>query len=162
MRKIVLYSLFIALLTIPTTAFATSWAYIFVVWDGHTYEVTNDKVSAVGEQIGMVTSYSDMWPQSGNFSNHYPKGTKYFEIEGIEPSDAIAVEVGDGHYKKAENRGRYEKSPVTDQERNDLPLVEAQDSGLNEESSTFAQIKWSYFGVVFLILFVFVLFKMKK
>lgn len=152
MRKVALYCLFVMLLTIPATAFATSWAYIFVVWDGQTYEVTNDKVSAVGEQLGQVTSYSDMWPQGGNFSNHYPEGTKYFEIEGISPSEAIAVKVGIGHYKKAEKRGEY-AGPREVAAEQDTQSVE------KEQRSTFN--KWGYVALVFLIACGFLLLKRK-
>ncbi|WP_058308214.1 hypothetical protein [Gracilibacillus massiliensis] len=86
---------------------ATSWVYPFVVWEGYTYEVLDEKITDVDEEIGSVTRYSDMETYSGNFSNTYKKGTKYYAIQGIDTAKAIAVEVEDGIYKKAERRGPF-------------------------------------------------------
>ncbi|QGH35691.1 hypothetical protein GI584_17270 [Gracilibacillus salitolerans] len=60
------------------------------------------------EKIGEVTRYSDMVTYSGNFSNEYKKGTKYFSIQGVSTEEAIAVEFRDGEYKKAERRGNFQ------------------------------------------------------
>ncbi|MEK4628721.1 hypothetical protein MKZ17_10990 [Solibacillus sp. FSL R7-0682] len=92
---------------IPTNVAATSWVYSFVVWDGHIYQMTEEEITAIDKRIGKVTSYSDMESLAGNFSNHYPKGTKYFSIQGIDPNSAIAVEVTAGKYLKAINNGEY-------------------------------------------------------
>ncbi|SHM45425.1 hypothetical protein [Gracilibacillus kekensis] len=90
------------------TILATSWVYPFVVWEGYTYEVLDEKIKDVDGEVGSVTRYSDMETYSGNFSNAYKKGTKYYAIQGINTEEAIAVEVEDGIYKKAERRGPFE------------------------------------------------------
>ncbi|MGM7700501.1 hypothetical protein ACSVDE_02185 [Pseudalkalibacillus sp. Hm43] len=102
------------LLVLPFQALATSWVYPFVVWDGFMYEVTDDYITDVEREIGHVTSYSDMNTMSGNFSNAYRKGTKYYEITGVSTDEAIAVEIGKVQYKKAFRRGEYAytNSPV--------------------------------------------------
>lgn len=97
----------VLLLLLPLQALATSWAYPFVVWDGYMYEVTDEYVTDVERKIGHVTSYSDMNTKSGNFSNAYRKGTKYYEITGVSTDEAIAVEIGKVQYKKAVRRGEY-------------------------------------------------------
>ena len=87
--------------------FATSWAYQFVVWDDHIYVVSEETVLDVEKKIGKVTKYSDMYSYSGNFSNVFPKGTKYYSIKGIDTTIAIAVQTSDGHYIKAYRQGEY-------------------------------------------------------
>jgi hypothetical protein len=42
-----------------------------------------------------------MYQQSGNFSNVYEKGTKYYSIKDVSTDEAIAVEEGSGKFKKA-------------------------------------------------------------
>lgn len=85
-----------------------SWAYAFVVWDGYVYVISDDIVDEVDEEIGHVTRYSDMeGTYSGNFSNVYPKGTKYFSIKGISTDEAIAVEDENGQYIKVTSDGEY-------------------------------------------------------
>ena len=86
---------------------ATSWAYPFVVWDDHIYVVSEETVLDVEKKIGKVTKYSDMEPYSGNFSNVFPKGTKYYSIKGIDTTIAIAIQTNDGHYIKAYRQGEY-------------------------------------------------------
>lgn len=80
-----------------SSAQALSWAYSFVVWSGNVYEVTEETVleSKLGEVIGEVkTKPNDMTGNFyGNASNSYPKGTKYYEINGRSTESAIAVEV---------------------------------------------------------------------
>jgi hypothetical protein len=82
---------------------ALSWAYPFVVWKGNVYEVTDEKVSDIGDVIGKVKrSTSDMTGEYfGDASNMYPKGTKYYEIKGISPKIAIAVETEENKWYKA-------------------------------------------------------------
>ncbi|MGP4041947.1 hypothetical protein ACTWP4_18895 [Gracilibacillus sp. D59] len=99
--------------------YATSWVYPFVVWDGHTYEVMDESVTNVEKEIGEVTRYSDMETYSGNFSNAYKKGTKYFSIEGVSREEAIAVEVNESEYKKAVRRGEFHA-----EKRDPYPLIE--------------------------------------
>lgn len=84
------------------------WAYSFVVWDGVIYVVNDEEVDQVDREIGIVTKYSDMeGTYSGNFSNTYRRGTKYFSIVDISTDDAIAIEDEKGHYVKAISEGKY-------------------------------------------------------
>lgn len=94
-------------LVLPITSFATSWAYSFVVWDGYIYVVSNEYVTDVDSEIGQVTKYSDMEQYSGNFSNVYEKGTKYYSIEATSTDEAIAIQEDDGEYKKAIREAEY-------------------------------------------------------
>lgn len=81
---------------------SADWAYSFVVYDGYKYRVSDEYVIEVNKEIGEVTKYSDMeGTYSGNFSNEYEKGTKYFSILGISTEEAIAVEEKNGSYRKA-------------------------------------------------------------
>ncbi|MFD2657728.1 hypothetical protein [Gracilibacillus thailandensis] len=99
--------------------FATSWAYPFVVWDDHTYEVVDESITNIVEEIGEVTRYSDMETYSGNFSNAYPKGTKYYSIHGVSTEEAIAVEISEGEYKKAVRKGEFQAD-----KRDVYPLIQ--------------------------------------
>ena len=99
------------LLLVPVTTLATSWAYEFVVYNDAVYVVTSEAEGEVGEKLGEVTYYSDMYTHSGNFSNHYPKGTEYYEIIGVDPSEMIAVRVQPDRYVRATYQHRYEHSP---------------------------------------------------
>jgi hypothetical protein len=92
----------------PSKTSATSWAYSFVVWNGYIYEMTDEFVTDIEQEIGQVTKYSDMETYAGNFSNTYKKGTKYFSIQGISTDEAIAVEINEGKYKKAIRTGEYQ------------------------------------------------------
>ncbi|WP_226537450.1 hypothetical protein [Fictibacillus halophilus] len=103
---LVLVGLFCALI-IPSKSLATSWAYPFVVWDGYIYIVEEEYVTEIDKEIGKVTRYSDMYPQSGNFSNVYERGTKYYAIKDVSTDEAIAVEDGSGKYKKAVREKEY-------------------------------------------------------
>lgn len=92
---------------LPSKTFA-NWAYQFVVWDGYVYVITDEVVNEVKRQIGHVTKYSDMeGTYTGNFSNVYPKGTKYYSILGVDTDEAIAVEDESGHYIMANRNGEY-------------------------------------------------------
>ncbi|UOE94722.1 hypothetical protein [Alkalihalobacillus sp. LMS39] len=110
-KKIMILMVFMVLITPPVQAL--SWAYAFVVWNGNVYQVTGEEVgeSFIGQQIGKVTTKpNDMTGRYyGNASNSYPKGTKYYEIEGIETNEAIAVEEKAGVWFKAvyENRAPF-------------------------------------------------------
>ncbi|WP_155591056.1 hypothetical protein [Lysinibacillus cavernae] len=104
-KRIVLVML--VMILFPMKAFATSWAYPFVVWDGYMYEVIEEEVTTIEKEIGVVTKYSDMKQLEGNFSNAYPKGTKYFSIQGIPTDVAIAIQVDNGQYFKAVREGEY-------------------------------------------------------
>ena len=83
-----------------------SWHSDFVVWDGYTYQLRDEYVENVDEEIGEVTMYTDTeGTYSGNFSNVYEKGTKYYAIQGISTEEAIAIEEG-GKYRKAIRAGK--------------------------------------------------------
>ena len=64
----------VMLLFIPMTAGATSWVYHFVVWDGHIYKMTEEKVTSIDNEIGAVTKYSDMEQYKGIFQILILKG----------------------------------------------------------------------------------------
>lgn len=91
----------------PFTANATSWVYYFVVWDDHIYVISDETVTNIDKRIGKVTAYSDMESYGGNFSNVYPKGTKYYSIKDVDPKVAIAVQDENGQYIKATREGEY-------------------------------------------------------
>lgn len=83
---------------------------MFVVNDGKVYVISDELVdpNLIGSKIGEVTKYSDMeGTYSGNFSNRYPKGTDYYEIEGVDVNDAIAVKERLGLFIKANYNGEY-------------------------------------------------------
>lgn len=86
---------------------SADWAYNFVVLEGYIYQLTDEYVESIDEEIGEVTKYSDMeGTYSGNFSNAYEKGTKYYAIQGISTDEAIAIKDED-KYKKAIRDGKY-------------------------------------------------------
>ncbi|MEK4425351.1 hypothetical protein [Solibacillus sp. FSL K6-1523] len=91
----------------PFTANATSWVYSFVVWDEHIYVISKETVTDIDKKIGKVTAYSDMESYGGNFSNVYPKGTKYYSIKDVDPMIAIAVQDENGQFIKANRDGEY-------------------------------------------------------
>jgi hypothetical protein len=68
----------------------------------------DEYVTDVEKEIGSVTKYSDMDSLTGNFSNTYKKGTKYYSIKGISTNEAIAVEEEEGIFRKAIREGEYE------------------------------------------------------
>lgn len=110
---VLLLSLF--LITIfPFKGSATSWVYLFVVWDGYIYVISDEYVTNVDKEIGEVRKYSDMESYGGNFSNVYPKGTKYYSILGVNTEVAIAVKDENGLYKKAtrEEEYTYRENPI--------------------------------------------------
>lgn len=90
---------------------SADWAFSFVVWDDYIYQLGDDYVLDVNEEIGEVTVYSDMeGSYKGNFSNVYDEGTKYYSITGTSTDEAIAVQEEDGKYRKAVRDGKYERS----------------------------------------------------
>ncbi|MCA1322375.1 hypothetical protein LC085_21075 [Bacillus tianshenii] len=109
----------------PTKSAATSWAFEFVVYDGYIYVVGEETVEDVEEEIGSVTQYSDMASLAGNFSNHYPVGTKYYSIKGISAEEAIAVEESEGNYLRAEREAKYQSTiEAVDMEEKPLKSVD--------------------------------------
>jgi hypothetical protein len=86
----------------------SDWAYSFIVWDGYIYELSDEYVEDVEEEIGEVTFFSNTeGTYEGNYSNEYNKGTKYFSIVGINIEEAIAIKEDDGKYRKAIRNGNY-------------------------------------------------------
>jgi hypothetical protein len=84
---------------------ALSWAYPFVAWNGHVYKVTEERVGEgeLGAVIGEVKQTADevTGDYSGDASNFYEKGTKYYEIKEIPSQSAIAVEAKEDEWLKA-------------------------------------------------------------
>jgi len=108
MKKPLIIS-FLLLLIINQSASA-SWAFQFVVYSGNTYKVTNEIVSPdqINKKIGQVSHFSDKeGTYRGNFSNAYPKGTRYYSIKGIDKNEEIAIKSEDNIYLKAIYQGRY-------------------------------------------------------
>ncbi|MFJ8513418.1 hypothetical protein [Lysinibacillus xylanilyticus] len=102
------FSIFIfSILVIAGCSSSADWNSSFVVWDGYIYEISEAYVIDINEEIGQVTKHSDKeGTYSGNFSNKYKKGTKYYSIEGTNTDEAIAIEE-DGKYRKAIRDGKY-------------------------------------------------------
>ncbi|WP_226665196.1 hypothetical protein [Metabacillus litoralis] len=104
MKKISIIVL-LSFVTFTSSAQGLSWAFPFVVWEGHVYEVTNEKVSEsdIGQIIGEVKTIPDDMTGEyyGNASNAYPKGTKYYKINNLKTDTNIAVEVEENQWKKA-------------------------------------------------------------
>ncbi|MFC4809624.1 hypothetical protein [Paenibacillus sp. GCM10023250] len=89
---------------------SADWAYSFVIWNDDLYEVLEDEVRPedIGEEIGKITQYSDAEGiYSNGFSNKFPEGTELYEIEGVEPSEYIAVKAGEQQYLKTKDHGAY-------------------------------------------------------
>ncbi|WP_391118108.1 hypothetical protein [Psychrobacillus sp. L3] len=87
------------------------WAYAFAVWDGYVYVITDEIVNEVEKEIGHVTRYSGReGTYSGNFSNVYPKGTRYYSIVGLNTDEAIAIKDEKGKYIKATRDGEYARN----------------------------------------------------
>ncbi|WP_192797397.1 hypothetical protein [Psychrobacillus glaciei] len=105
----IIFTLFASIL-FPSKTLA-DWAYAFVVWDGYVYVITDEIVNEVEKEIGHVTRYSDReGTYSGNFSNVYPKGTKYYSIVGFNTDEAIAIKDEKGKYIKAARDGEYARN----------------------------------------------------
>lgn len=103
MKRVIL--LFFLLIFTTTSVHALTWAYSFVVWNGNVYEVTKKKISEneIGQQLGEVKTRPNDVTGSyyGDASNAYPKGTKYFEVNGVSTETSIAVEVAENQWVKA-------------------------------------------------------------
>lgn len=109
---VLLLSIACSIVFLPSKSDA-DWAYSFVIWDGFIYIVSDNMVNQVGQEIGKVTRYSDMeGTYTGNFSNTFAKGTKYYSILNISTEEAIAIKNSDGHYVKAIRDGKYSSNPL--------------------------------------------------
>lgn len=81
-----------------------------VVYNGNSYYVTNEEVhpDQIGNKIGEVTAYNQNGRNyAGNFSNIFPVGTAYYELQGEAVLHAIAVQVGEKVYVKATYYAKY-------------------------------------------------------
>ncbi|MEC1179628.1 hypothetical protein P9B03_14100 [Metasolibacillus meyeri] len=106
----ILISIFVAyVLVTGCSSSSPDWAYHFVVWNDYMYVVSDEYTENVGSVIGEVTKFSDSeGTYSGNFSNKFEEGTKYYEIEGVDTDVSIAIEEG-SRYRIAHHNGKYEK-----------------------------------------------------
>ncbi|MDM5336293.1 hypothetical protein QUF84_03475 [Fictibacillus enclensis] len=108
-----IFALLLAVQSFSGSHVSASWAYPFVVWDHYTYSISEEYVDQVGKEIGEVTKYSDQeGAYTGNFSNQYKKGTKYFEIKGISTDKAIAIQEPGGKYIKAIREHKYQEASL--------------------------------------------------
>ena len=77
----------------------TSWAYQFLKYNDVHYIVTEKEVESydLGVKLGEVEYYLKEEQDSKELSsNIYPKGTEFFEINGISSAEAIAVKDVEG------------------------------------------------------------------
>lgn len=119
------------------------WAYKFVVNEGKSYIISDNQVEPeqVDSIIGEVTKYSDFEDTySGNFSNHYPKGTNYYNIKGVNTNQAIAIKLSDGTFIKAIYNGEY----------------------AGRTSFKWTNVQWSIAGLFLLAIVTFFVIKKKK
>jgi len=89
---------------------SADWAYNFVIWNDDIYEITEDKIepNKIRIEIGEVKKYSDFEGIYGNgFSNKYPAGTKLYSVKDVETSDYIALQIEEGLFIKAIDKGKY-------------------------------------------------------
>ena len=110
MKKIISSILIVIILfLIPINAYVI-WAYAFVVYNKNVYVITDKKVNSelIDSEIGHVTKYSSHeGTYSGNFSNVYPKGTKYYKIKGTDVNELIAIKEKDGSFTEAKYEHEY-------------------------------------------------------
>ncbi|MBS4174674.1 hypothetical protein [Bacillus sp. FJAT-49736] len=151
-------TIYVILCTVLSISFLVSdksfakWAYPFVVWNGYIYVVNDEKVKEIGKEIGHVTKYSDReGTYSGNFSNSYKKGTKYYSIKGINTDEAIAVQDGNGKYVKATRDGKYVKPTKNEKYVKPTNVGEYES---NKKSSEIIFLKWTAVFLVLVILIV--------
>lgn len=91
----------------PSNNSSADWVSDFVVWNGCIYQLSEEFVEEVDGEIGRVTKHSDTeGTYTGNFSNVYEKGTKFYAIQGTDPDEAIAVEEED-RFRKLVRDGKY-------------------------------------------------------
>lgn len=101
------------LLSLPINTVNAKWAYPFVVYNKNIYIITDKKVNTelIESKLGRVTKYSSReGTYSGNFSNTYPKGTKYYKIKDTDVNEFIAVNEKDGSFTAAKYDGEYAES----------------------------------------------------
>lgn len=91
---------------------STSWAYQFLKYNDVHYIVTEEKVEIydLGEKLGEVKYYLEEEQNSKDLSsNIYPKGTEFYEINGISSLEAIAVKDVEGEIIKLVAEGEWGK-----------------------------------------------------
>ncbi|WP_037283868.1 hypothetical protein [Saccharibacillus sacchari] len=103
-----IYSLLILLLAtgcVPEGQTATSASFAqekAVVFEGKMYASSDEPVTDVGDQIGVIdhqiTQESEEEHTQGNYSNYYPAGTKVYEVKRKPVSEGIALEIGEREY----------------------------------------------------------------
>ncbi|MFD2117340.1 hypothetical protein ACFSTH_10220 [Paenibacillus yanchengensis] len=91
---------------------ASDWAFNFVVYQNNIYNVSNQTLDHVEQQLGEIdklVTKEATYNYKRTFSNKYPVGTKIFKISNIDISKSIAIEIGEGTYLQADNQGEYGK-----------------------------------------------------
>lgn len=149
--KIPFLALMMFILCISTVS--ASWAYDFVVNDGKVFVITEEVVDEVliGKIVGKVTNYSsdETAYSGGNFSNAFPKGTKYYSIQGIPPEEAIAVKTNEEIFVKARyERDDYGGSDDTIQPKQHSEM--AADNGIKDNSVIVLTVLLAAFAVLFM------------
>lgn len=94
----IIHSLLICFLLGTSVVLATTG---FIVHEGKVYDVTTESVEAddVGTAIGEVTVQSE--EVENGASNVFPVGTFFYDINGLDRGEAIAVEESSGQFVKA-------------------------------------------------------------
>ena len=124
-----------------------SWAYAFVVYNVNIYVISEAHVDPkqIGKKIGKVTKYSDNeGTYSGNFSNKFPKGTEYYEIQGVTTKEAIAIKESKGLFIKATYADKYAGS------------------GEYDHKNYIEKKLFIYFGIIVLLLGIIYLFNKRR
>jgi hypothetical protein len=77
-----------------------------IIFNNNTYIGTNEKIEKVDKKIGTIKHYSTKEQDStlNNFSNYYKEGTKLYKIPNVAIEDAIAVEIKENEYIKANSQ----------------------------------------------------------
>lgn len=112
--KVTIYIFFILILSVTTIACGKQpgpdWNSRFVVFQGNTYEITEQEVTQIDKKIGKIGKLiNDTAIHSGTFSNKYPKGTLLYQITNVDIKESIAVEVSKGKYLQADFKRKYGK-----------------------------------------------------
>lgn len=112
-KHVLTFMMLVHLLLIYPYHSMAKWAHSFVVWDGYIYVLKENEIENIGKEIGEVTFYSDAeGTYSGNFSNTFEKGTKYYSIKSVSTDEAIAIQSGEDTYLQAVREGKYEEKDL--------------------------------------------------
>lgn len=95
----ILHTLVLFLVLFASTGYA---ATEFVVHDGKVYEVTTEEVGPddIGTAIGEVTILTEEIEEGA--SNVFPVGTFYYDVQGVDRRETIAVEKEPGVFVLAQ------------------------------------------------------------